>query len=56
MTLVEWAEKISIHPHTLQKRLASGWSIEKALTTPLSESKSSKYRGDIEIREERKHE
>ncbi len=45
MALVEWAERINIHPHTLQKRLASGWSIEKALTTPLVKGKSSRFRG-----------
>lgn len=49
-TLIEWAETIDMHPHTLQKRLASGWSIKRALTTPTIKSKSSIYR-----RKEREH-
>lgn len=31
----EWAEKIGIPKYTLHKRLRSGWSIERALTTPV---------------------
>jgi hypothetical protein len=33
-TLKQWADKIILHEDTLWRRLNSGWSIEKALTTP----------------------
>lgn len=33
--LSAWAEEIGIKPGTLRQRLEYGWSIEKALTTPL---------------------
>lgn len=35
--ITEWAESIGMQMFTLRNRLASGWSIEKALTTPVRE-------------------
>lgn len=43
-TLTEWAELTDQSKTTLRKRLDSGWSIEDALTRPLMENKSSRYR------------
>lgn len=34
-TLTDWAKKMNINRTTLTSRLKRGWSIEKALTTPL---------------------
>lgn len=34
-TIAQWAEKLKIHPRSLWGRLHSGWSIEKALSTPI---------------------
>jgi hypothetical protein len=34
-TIVEWAEMIGIQDKTLYKRMYDGWSVEKALTTPI---------------------
>lgn len=34
LALVEWAENIGMDQRTLSQRLACGWSVEKALTTP----------------------
>ena len=39
-TITEWAEKLNIRPETLHSRLRSGWSIEKALTTPVNKNLS----------------
>lgn len=33
--LSSWAEEVGIKPGTLRQRLENGWSVEKALTTPL---------------------
>lgn len=33
--LVEWAERFKINPTTLKYRVQAGWSIEKALLTPI---------------------
>lgn len=33
-SLTEWAHKIGMTPNALRGRLALGWSVEKALTTP----------------------
>lgn len=33
--LIEWAEQFQIPKHTLARRLKAGWSIEKALETPV---------------------
>lgn len=33
--LAEWAEEYSLKYHVLRKRIISGWTIEKALTTPV---------------------
>lgn len=35
MCLADWAKKAGIKRATLAARLKSGWSIERALTTPL---------------------
>lgn len=35
MTLVAWAERTGISEDVITKRLAAGWSAEKALTTPV---------------------
>ena len=44
-TATEWAEIIGISPKTLLKRInESGWSIEKALTTPLNTKKNTRRR------------
>ena len=37
--LVEWAELLKISRQTLQSRLASGWSIEDTLTTPVGQKR-----------------
>ena len=34
-SIPEWAEKVGILKYTLHKRLRSGWSVERALTTPI---------------------
>ena len=36
MLLAEWADRLGLKYHTLHKRLEKGWSIERALTTPLA--------------------
>lgn len=41
-TLVEWAESLGIPYTALRMRLHHGWSIEKALTTPVKTNKSLK--------------
>lgn len=33
LSIMQWAEKIGMHPNMLYKRLLRGWDIEKALTT-----------------------
>lgn len=35
MTRQEWSEKLGFEPHILKNRLNRGWSIERALTTPI---------------------
>lgn len=46
-TLSQWAKEIGITPKGLENRLdRDGWSIEKALTTPLDKTKSHKKAGD----------
>lgn len=41
MTLSMWAEEIGIPVKTLSRRIVdNGWSVERALTTPLNVSKS----------------
>lgn len=35
MILRDWADEIGISPNTLAQRLYLGWSVERALTTPL---------------------
>ena len=34
MTVIQWAEKLSIKRFTLYARFNNGWSVERALTTP----------------------
>lgn len=38
-TLTQWAEELNMSPSAIRYRLKSGWAIEKALTTPVDESK-----------------
>ena len=35
LTVTEWATKLGFQPMTIFSRLKSGWSVERALTTPL---------------------
>lgn len=35
MNVTQWAKKLGMKPHSLQSRLYLGWSIERALTTPI---------------------
>lgn len=35
LTIAEWAERIGCDGQVISKRLQSGWSVERALTTPL---------------------
>lgn len=37
MILRDWATEIGISPNTLAMRLRAGWSVERALTTPLKQ-------------------
>jgi hypothetical protein len=39
LTVAQWAEKIGFKYSTLKMRLARGWAIRKALTTPLGEQR-----------------
>lgn len=36
MCVSEWAEKLGMSAHTLSRRLQHGWSVERALTEPIS--------------------
>lgn len=38
LTIAEWSERTAIPWHTLRRRVAVGWSAEKALETPVGES------------------
>lgn len=38
-TLVEWGTELGIKPDTIRCRLRDGWSVEKALTTPILTNK-----------------
>lgn len=40
--LKEWARELNINPHTLCDRLSRGWSVEKALTTPVGGKRKKK--------------
>lgn len=35
LTIQEWAEKLNITPSTLRSRINKGWTIDRALTTPV---------------------
>jgi hypothetical protein len=35
LTITQWGKEYNINPHLLRYRLNNGWSIEKALTTPV---------------------
>lgn len=39
--ITAWAEELRMKPDTLQDRLQSGWSAERALTTPVAHRRSS---------------
>jgi len=45
MTLTQWGEATGLNKNIIHDRLANGWTVEEALTTPIDISKSSKYRG-----------
>jgi hypothetical protein len=45
LSLIEWSERFDLWPDTLGERLASGWTVERALTTP-TRRKLSKRQGD----------
>lgn len=38
-TMAQWADEIEISSNTICMRLRSGWSVEKALTTPVKTTK-----------------
>ena len=40
MCMADWAKELGIHGDTLKNRLYSGWSIERAFTTPVRKLKS----------------
>lgn len=40
LSLADWADRVNINPETLRKRLKMGWSIDKAITTPVRRSSS----------------
>ena len=42
--MAEWAEELGMKRDTLRQRFRNGWSIEKAMTTPVDKSKSFKTR------------
>ena len=35
LTLMQWSRRTGLSKHTISRRLKSGWSVEKTLTTPL---------------------
>lgn len=37
--VTQWAEKLGMNPITLESRILNGWSVEKALTTPVRKIK-----------------
>jgi hypothetical protein len=37
LSVGEWSKRCGFHPGTIRHRLRKGWSIERALTTPLSQ-------------------
>ena len=38
MPVSQWAKKLGMHKATLRGRLASGWGVERSVTTPVSKS------------------
>ena len=48
LALIEWSDIIGVNPTTIRNRLASGWSVEDALTRPIDRNKSSTYRKEKE--------
>lgn len=44
--VTEWSEELGINRETIYKRLRSGWSIEKTLTTPVNKSKATKIKNN----------
>lgn len=42
-SMAEWAENVGINACTLKMRIRIGWSIERALTTPVTPSKRGKW-------------
>lgn len=44
MDLTDWAKEVGLSRNCLNSRLRRGWSIEKALTTPLLNNTATKER------------
>ena len=42
--LAAWAEETGVHRSTIRKRLSYGWSVEKALKTPVRNKSKGKYK------------
>jgi hypothetical protein len=57
MCMAAWAREIGIGPVTLLYRLKAGWSIEEALTAPLSKAKVAQhpYISDTQARIAKSH-
>lgn len=47
LSVVEWSERTGIDARTLASRLNSGWSIERALTTPIDAARSARCRDEV---------
>lgn len=35
LNLLDWSQKLGIHPHTIYTRLQRGWTVERALNQPV---------------------
>lgn len=44
MTMAQWSEELGINRNTLDKRIRTGWTIEKAMTTPVNKKYSTRRR------------
>lgn len=38
--IIDWCDELNLNPNTLRKRLRLGWSVEKALLTPVKTNKT----------------
>ena len=48
MPLSAWAEKLGVHRELIKDRLLSGWTVERALTTPVIKNRSRLADGTFE--------